>query len=205
MSTKKLLQFGLAGSLILSLAEFSFHYISWATAQTLLDNQLFLAYISEERLIFGYILLLVGAPLYYLGYLGVFNVISSITKKPPYLFLCAAYFMLTIGIIWISARPVVVLLVQNTLNLPLIHLFQEITITLVRVLLFGVSLYLFLTLQGATSKISRLLSAPFMVWASIFLGFFIFPSLFWPFLLIAFNIAHVVFFTFILITHKAYE
>jgi hypothetical protein len=206
MKIKNLLGLGFCGAAVTYLAEFIFHFVPWQTAQTLLSNQSFLILISQERLALGYVFLLIGAPLYFLGYLGLFLWLSEIKKeKISPLFLVAAYGMLILGIIWMSGRPVVSLSLQQEVSLPLFNDLQALTIFGLRALLFSTSLYLVWATRKTALWPMMIFANPFFIWAIVFVGFFIIPSVFWPLVVVAFNAAHVVFFATMIKLHKKYE
>ena len=199
MKINTLLQVGFFGALLTSISELLFHYVPWSQASSLLEQQTFLQGVSETHLLLGYGIILLFLPLYFFGYLGVFLWIKEVTHKSPYIVLGLSYWMLTLGIMWISARPVVVLLIQHKYQLELFATLHDVTITVVRGLLFLSSVALLWYVRKTQYFKLLLFVNPFSVWTIIFLGFFIVPSFFWPLVLAAFNIAHVGFFGFLLV------
>ena len=200
--TKYFIIAGFFGAFFLSVAELLFHFVPLNIAQENLVHQGFITLVSSQRIGFGYLLILLFSPLYFLGYYGVFRWLQERTGKNAHLFIYTAYWMLILGVIWLGARPLWQAVLLSGGDHVQILGWYEGTLTMMRGLLF-VSSFIFVWQLRKTSYFREFFFwNPFVLWALIFVGFFLASNLFWPLLVIAFNASHVIFFAYFLINRN---
>lgn len=201
-SIRRNLWAGFAGACFLAVVEFLFHFVPWETARPLLAEHAFLQLIPAERMIIGAGLLLVAGPLYYAGYWGIGRWLRQLGRSPV-LFLALSVWMIHCGLLWMGGRLWHWSVLQAGTHAPLAVEFSDAALATMRVLLFFSSAALVWQLRGTQLGTGMWFWNPFVLWALVFLAFFLWPAAAWPFLVIAFNAAHVLFFGYLLRT-RAY-
>ena len=195
---------GLLGSIIVGLGEFLLHYSPQMVEQA--EDFFFFNFVSYDSLVTGHFLAVVGIPLYFVGYYHIYKMLEKGNETLALIVLLLGVLAFTVGGFWITSRAFLGTIVHLRDSID-INIYQQIIsnyeliseslVEGLRVIILAVSLFFIIAiLKGGTYyKKWMAISNPIVLLLSVFLVFFINPSVGQYIMPIAMNVAHFALFS----------
>lgn len=195
---------GLFGSILVGIGEFYLHYSPQIIGNA--ENYEFFKYVPNDNLTIGHFLAVIGIPLYFVGYYHIYLMLKNGNKKLATIVFFLGVLAFSVGGFWITSRAFIGNIVQlqdkidNDIYLVIIEKYTLISESLVqglRVIILLLSIFFIATiLKGGTNyKKWMVIFNPIILLISIFLIYFISPSIGKYIAPIAMNVVHVIIFS----------
>lgn len=204
ITVKQLGYLGLLGSILVGIGEFLLHYSTQVLGGG--EQFVFFTYVSENHLLYGHYLAVIGLPFYFAGYLHIYKMLVNGHKSLASTVLFLGFTAFAVGGIWIGSRGFLGTIVHLKEDiLPTIYqkiidnysLYLENLVQILRIVILLLSvLFAFTVLKYKTSypKIMALFNPMVILLIFVLIGFTI-PLIGKYILPILMNITHFVFFS----------
>ena len=188
---------GLTASVLVGVGEFLIHYSS--SGYTGVDDFLWLKNSSYQAVVIGHYLMLMGLPLYILGYYHIYLGIRVGHEFIARIILLLEIIAFMIGGVWVGSRALLTEIVKSG-NLSLIDYYKqhyEILVNVMRVLILIISICWATAILISKTLYPKWMAIvnPIFILGLVFVTYFVFPSFGKYVVPTALNVTHFIFFS----------
>lgn len=202
---------GLFGSVLVGFGEFFLHYSPQVLGHG--ENYEFFKFVSQDNLITGHFMAVVGVPFYFVGYYHIYKMLESGSRKWAVIVFCLGILSFTLGGFWIASRAFLgtIIHLQSDIDgaiyqqiLDNYTLISESLVQGLRVVIFLLSVFFVIAILKGNTLYRKwmVFFNPFILLVVVISTLFIMPSVGKYLAPIAMNVVHFILFGLSLVNLK---